>query len=106
MTEPRPRLCAHEPCTADLDLLGLPRNALYCQDACRTAAWKERVGYADHRKRKASRNGSSRPGGVTHPHRRVVALVERLVGDRQDAEVLVREIATPRQRERLEGKRA
>lgn len=97
MTEPR--ICAYPPCSGSFEGR---ENARYCSDACRTAAWKERTGYADQRARKPSRNGSGRrQGGVTHAHGRVVGLVERLVGDRHKAEALVREIASPRQRARL-----
>lgn len=97
-------VCAYRPCSGSFEGRS---NALYCSDGCRTAAWKERTGYADQRARKPSRNGRrQRPGGVTHAHGRVVALIERLVGDRRDAEALVREIASPRQRERLEAKRS
>jgi hypothetical protein len=57
----------------------------------------------DAKNRRKGPQRPRRPGGVTLSYGPVVALIERLIGDRQDAEVLVREIASPRQRERLEA---
>lgn len=48
------RKCAH--CGGSFETV---RNGLYCCSACRTAAWKARHGYADPRKRGASRNGGA-----------------------------------------------
>lgn len=55
------------------------RRASYCSTACRTAAWKERTGYADPRQRKACRNGKSRASGMQVSYRKAVeAMIELL----------------------------
>lgn len=74
------RVCACG-CGASLD--GMRKDAIYASPQCRSLGWKRRVGYADPRRRKASRNGKTRrsgPSGLQVSYRKAVeTAIEMLV---------------------------
>lgn len=55
------------------------RNRHYATSACRTRDWKRREGYADYRRRKASRNAKSKPSGLQVSARKMIEGVEDLL---------------------------
>lgn len=71
------RLCAASGCS--MSLAGARPGARYCSGACRTRAWKERTGYHDTRRGKASRNASpsrARPPSLRISYRKAADVVE------------------------------
>lgn len=66
------RICA---CGCKRSLEGMRRNAIYATSACRARDWKRRAGYADPRRRKASRNGKSGRSGLQVSYSKAVEAV-------------------------------
>lgn len=93
---------------------GLPiparSNARYATGACRTRDWKRREGYADPRRRKASRNAKSRPSGLQVSYRKAVRALARMMGDGPECLEVAERILAPalsdRQRTQLQAMRA
>lgn len=107
------RICAREGCTNPV--VGRP-DALYCSDACKSAHWRLKTGYALQGVRKPCQTRKTRQGesGMTLSWAKTVrelgAELQRIGLDNEDAEVEARRILrgalSDKQRARLDARDA
>jgi hypothetical protein len=104
------RICA---CGCKRSLEGMRRNAIYATSACRARDWKRREGYADPRRRKASRNGRRqrpKPSGLQVSFPKAVEQLEEYLTQHghltpyTTARAILKGALSERQRAKLAGR--